>query len=235
VNDEHCDQHLQAAAYLLGALEPDEANRYREHLHDCPDCQEQLQRLQPAASQLADFALPIRFPQPLIGGIMAKVRADAELLAAAGPDADRVARSRWSRPRRLTVAAVTGAIVAAAAAIAITLSSAPSKPKITPALITANLPGAHAQLRQTDAQAELEVTGIPQPPPGKVYEVWLAKPHGMPQRTDALFSPTGEGDANVDVPGDLHDIERVMVTAEPVGGSAHPTSPPIIIATLKIT
>jgi anti-sigma-K factor RskA len=233
MNDEHCDQHLQAAAYLLGALEPDEAERYREHLSDCPGCREQLQQLQPAASQLADCSPPIHAHRSLIEGIMVKVRADAELLAAAGPDADRVTRSRRSRPRRLTIAAATGTIASAAAAIVITLSSTPAKTKTTPALITANLPGAHAQLRQTDAQAELEVTGIPQPPPGKVYEVWLAKPHGTPQRTDALFSPTGEGNANVDVPGDLHNIERVMVTTEPAGGSAHPTSPPIIIATLK--
>jgi anti-sigma-K factor RskA len=230
MNDGHCDQHLQAAPYLLDALEPDEAELYRQHLQHCRHCQLELAQLAPSASKLAEYAPPVGVPQELIGEVMARVRSDAELLAAAGPDADRI--TRRSRPRRLAFAFVTAAI-AAAIAVTIALSGASVKTRVTTAAVAASLPGAHAQLHQTDTQAELQVTGIPQPPPGKVYEVWLAKPHDAPQRTDALFSPTGEGNANVDVPGDLHDIELVMVTIEPAGGSAHPTSPPIIIANLK--
>jgi anti-sigma-K factor RskA len=230
MTDGHCDQCLQAAPYLLDALEPDEAESYRQHIQDCSDCQQELAQLAPSASKLAEYALPVGVPPDLIGKVMARVRSDAELLAAAGPDADRIARR--PRPRRLAFVLVTAA-VAAVIAITIAFSGTSVETRITTASVAASLPGAHAQLSQTDAQAELQVTGIPQPPSGKVYEVWLAKPHGAPQRTDALFSPTGEGNANVDVPGDLHDVERVMVTIEPAGGSAHPTSPPIIIANLK--
>ena len=106
---------------------------------------------------------------------------------------------------------------------------------MTQALVAANAPGGHAELRQTGARAELVVSDIPQPPPGKVYQVWLAAPHGAPQPTDALFSVTKDGSASVDVPGSLRGIHLLMVTAEPPGGSRHPTSSPVITATLKPT
>jgi hypothetical protein len=43
---------------------------------------------------------------------------------------------------------------------------------------------------------------------------------------------THAGDASVNVPGNLSGVHQVMVTAEPLGGSSHPTSSPIIVATL---
>ncbi|MGH2831782.1 MAG: anti-sigma factor domain-containing protein [Solirubrobacteraceae bacterium] len=234
MSDPACDQHPQAAAYLLGALNDTEAERYREHLKNCASCQEDIEQLRPVAHALATTPTPVVAAEPLIERVMANVRAEADLLNAAGPQADRPTptKTRWRQRRLALLAGATS--IAAATAIAVILATGGPSPKehVTQASLAANTPG-HAQVRQSGARAELLVTGIPQPPAGEIYEVWLAKPHGTPQPTDALFSVTTHGNASVDVPGNLHGIKTLMVTVEPAGGSQHPTNPPIITANLK--
>jgi Anti-sigma-K factor rskA len=90
-------------------------------------------------------------------------------------------------------------------------------------------PGARASLREVGDRAELLVTGMPEPPVGEVYELWVLRPGSSPQPTDALFTVTSAGAGTVDVPGGVgHGIREVMVTREPLGGSTSPTSPPVL-------
>jgi anti-sigma-K factor RskA len=230
----NCEQQLQAAAYLLGALEPEEAECYHEHLQDCPNCREEIDEMQMAASALPRTAKPLQATDALLGRIMTQVRSEAELLNAAGPQADRVpTRARW-RTRRLAALATTATIAAAAVLGALLGTSGSStSQRVTQALVASSIPRGHAQLLQNGERAELVVSHIPQPALGKIYQVWLARANGTPQPTNALFSVSADGSASVDVPGNLQHIQRLMVTAEPAGGSPHPTSPPIITATLK--
>jgi hypothetical protein len=74
---------------------------------------------------------------------------------------------------------------------------------------------------------------MPQPSLGKIYEVWLARRSGAPQPTNALFGVTSRGSGSVNVPNGLHGVREVMVTSERLGGSSHPTSPPLIRVTLS--
>ncbi len=69
---------------------------------------------------------------------------------------------------------------------------------------------------------------MPQPPLGEIYEVWLARTSASPQPTDALFGVTNSGSGSVNVPGSLRGVREVMVTREPLGGSSHPTSAPLL-------
>ena len=89
---------------------------------------------------------------------------------------------------------------------------------------TPGAPVAQATLRKLGSRAELVVSGMPEPPIGEVYEVWLESTGRPPRATDALFSVASDGSGTVDVPGTLRGVREVMVTAEPLGGSAHPTS-----------
>ena len=68
---------------------------------------------------------------------------------------------------------------------------------------------------------------MPNAPSGRVYQVWLMREGSdTPEPTDALFNPTSSGTATVDVPGDLGDVVRVLVSEEPAGGSQAPTTTP---------
>lgn len=228
-----CEQRLHGAAYLLGALEPREHDSYREHLRECAICRQEIEHLRPALEALSLSAPPVRTPAQMRDRVMEIVRQEASLLAAAGPQADTVAQHRPQRRWRPLVPALAGvlAAVAIAVGIAIGLSASPSE-KIIAATVSAAAPHGQAQLRQVGSQTQLVVSGMPQPPAGKIYEVWLARAGQEPQPTNALFGVTRTGSGSVAVPGDLHGVLKVMVTAEPLGGSQHPTSTPIIIATL---
>jgi hypothetical protein len=121
-----------------------------------------------------------------------------------------------------------------AVAVAIAVNASPTAPeRVTSAQVAANIPGARASLRQADSRAELVVSGMPQPPRGKIYEVWLSRGSTSLRPTDALFGVTGSGSGSVDVPGSLHGVKEVLVTSEPLGGSSRPTSPPLIRVSLR--
>ena len=71
---------------------------------------------------------------------------------------------------------------------------------------------------------------MPEPPEGRVYQVWTLKPGGKPVPTTALWTPRADGSADVAVPGSLDGVQSVLVSAEPPGGSPAPTSTPVINA-----
>jgi hypothetical protein len=222
-----CAQHVDAAAYALGALDQPEA--YREHLATCTTCQAQVADLQAMVDTLPTTVPPVRVPRALVARVLATARSEAELLNAAGPQADRPPRraDRW-RLRPMTLA-IAGAIAACAAATAIAIDSGSSPhQRVISAQIAPSIQGAHASLSQIDNRSNLVVSGMPQPALGKIYEVWLNRGGASPQPTDALFSVTNRGSGSVAVPDNLHGVKEVMVTSEPLGGSSRPTSPPLI-------
>jgi hypothetical protein len=104
--------------------------------------------------------------------------------------------------------------------------------RVRTAQVAQSISGAHASLRLRGGYGELVVSGMPQPPVGDIYEVWLARSPSSPQPTDALFGVTSTGSGSVNVPGNLHGVQLVMVTREPRGGSSHPTTPALLSVTL---
>lgn len=227
-----CEQHPDSAAYVLGALEPDETTRFQTHLRGCAQCREDVVLLQAGVEVLARDVPPIPMPGELRDRVMRQVRSEAELLHAAGAGADR------PQPRRRRIPRLTllGAALAAACGLAVggifLGSGGQLHSQTVSAQVASTAAGGRAQLVRTGTHAELVVSGIPQPPRGHIYEVWVAGANGVPQPTDALFSVDRAGRGSIDVPGSLRGLRRLMVTAEPLGGSRHPTSAPIIIASI---
>lgn len=235
-SDLTCAHSSDAAAYVLGALEEGAAERYREHIVECASCRHEVADLQLVADQLPVTAPPAPAPDALRARIMATVRSEAELLQAAGHEADRPPRlaGRWRSPLALSGAAAAIAVGAALAfAIVVGIGSGGREHVTTAQHISASAVGAQATLRQRDGRAELTVSGMPQPPLGKIYEVWLSRGAGSAEPTDALFGVTSRGRGSVAVPRSLHGVKEVMVTSEPLGGSAKPTSPPLIRVVLN--
>jgi hypothetical protein len=190
-------------------------------------CQAEVARLQPVVDTLPATVPPQSAPEDLRRRVLSVVRSEAELLHVAGHEADEPARrgSRWRRPRGALIA--WGALAAGAAAVlAIALTSGSSQQtRVTSAQVA--IVGANASLRQAGGHSELVVAHMPQAPRGKIYEVWLSR-GAAPQPTDALFGVTTRGSGAVAVPGSLHGVREVLVTSEPLGGSLHPTSTPLI-------
>jgi anti-sigma-K factor RskA len=237
MNDDEtwCEGGIDVGAYALGALDEHEVEPFQEHLRSCLDCREELAQLQGAVDSLAIAVPRAVAPADLRGRLMAVVRGEAELLRAAGRDADRPARARpvW-RMRLVPALAATSALVAGLliGALAINTSSSQHTQVIQAAVLPPATHDATAALRKVGSHVELQVTGMPTPALGRIYEVWLKDGSQPPEPTDALFSVTGQGNATVGVPGDLRGISKVLVTEEPAGGSLKPTRSPVIVASV---
>lgn len=240
-----CQHRDDAGAWVLGALDDREAATFRAHLESCADCRDEVAHLQPVADTLLLVAPQKVAPPALQSRIMQTVRAEAELLAAAGPDADRPpAPARESRRRRWSLSlrpALAGALAAGLVAVGIGagLATRSDEPggvaRVVPAEV--QLPDAFradASVEiKSDGDARLRVSRLPAPPEGRVYQVWvLREGEEAPRPTDALFQPAVDGHATVDVPGGVRGVAAVLVTDEPDGGSEAPTREPTIVAPL---
>jgi anti-sigma-K factor RskA len=225
-----------AAPYVLGALAEEELKAFREHLQSCAICREEVAALHAVASALPAIAPQVSAPAELKRNVMASVHEDARRDEQPGRvSSEARARSMrrpalaWPRWRPLLASgALAAAVVVAAVVIAISSGGGAGTRVIRAEAIPR---GADASLQVSDGRAQLEISGMPQTPPQRVYEVWV-KRSGSPQPTDALFTVTSHGDATVGVPGGVSGVKVIMVTSEPLGGSKVPTTSPVIIARL---
>jgi anti-sigma-K factor RskA len=235
-----------AAAYVLGALTAEEHERFTIHLEDCPECRAEVDRLQVVADALPLAAAQLSAPEGLKQRVMSAVatqaagtdveRAEAVGTAESAPSlrrgrVARVPRAARRSPRRWAIG-VAGGLAAAAvvlAVIALATAGGGAGTRTIRAEVLAR--GASASLRIDAGRAELLVNGMPQVPARRTYQVWVQR-GGSPQPTDALFSVSSSGGATVAVPGGVSGARAVLVTAEPLGGSRAPTSPPVIVARL---
>jgi anti-sigma factor RsiW len=202
-------------AWVLGALPEEERSGVEAHLERCAVCREEEAELRAAAHALPSMVPQVAPAPELRDRIMRVVEAEAELLAAAGPQADRPPRRRWRLPRLVPA----GLAAAAAAAAALILFTGDGTTTVPARVVAA---AGSARLEIEGDSARLVGAHLPAPPPGRVYQVWLQYREGV-KPTSALFSVDRSGRATVDVPGDLDDVKQVMVTDEPPAGSERPT------------
>jgi anti-sigma-K factor RskA len=229
------------AAYLLGALDDMERTAFEEHLEGCAACREEVAELRPAARALPVSVAPMDPPPELKSRIMAEVEREASLLAAAGPDADRPpARARRGlrlpslRIPKLVPAAVAAALLLVGVGVGIGVSQLGGEtPHTVQATVTdpAKAPDAAADVEVGEEGATLVAHGLPAPPSGRVYQVWLDKGGKTPEPTNVLFTTSNDGTATADVPS-LDGVKRVMVTDEPNGGSRTPTGKLLLTASV---
>ena len=239
-----CEHHESVASYVLGALPDDEHDRFVAHLATCEDCQAAVAELQVAADALALASVQRQPPPELKDRIMSVVRSEAQLRQAAeGADPRPAAaapaqRKRpWWRRRFLGLGPIPAAvaaslIVAVLVAGGILIANGGNDTRtVQGQVLIASAPTARAAVKLSDDGTKLSVSGMPEPPAGKVYQVWLKPPMQAPRPTRALFRVDAKGDADVQIQDSrLKGIEQVLVTAEPDGGSRAPTSDPVIAA-----
>ncbi len=226
-----CERFEDAAAYVLYSLADAEAQAFDEHLQTCAACREEVNSLRSVADALAVGITRVEAPRELGPRIMAAVYPEAQLFGALGEEADRPVPARRRRrglvPALVAVCALGIGLLVGALAI-----NTPSDEHVETIRAIVVAPGSHAtaDLRKVGGHVQLVVQGLPAPPAGRIYEVWLEHGTQAPEPTDVLFSVTRSGHGTAAVPGGLHGISHVLVTDEPLGGSLKPTREPIIVA-----
>jgi len=206
-----------AAAYVLGALEPAEAEAFRRHLAHCKACQQDVAELEQVTGSLADATPRYEVPRELRGRVLREVRATPKARAS------RPTRS-WS-PRIAWGGAVAAvAVVVIAVVLVVALGGGGSSTR------TIQASTGSAELQIADGRADLIVHRLPMLPAGRIYEMWVQRGSATPTPTGTLFAVTSSGTAAVGVPGGVSGVSAVMVTQEPAGGTPAPTTAPVIVA-----
>lgn len=206
-----------AAAYLLGALNPAEVEAFEQHLAECAICRDEVSALQRVVDALPLAAPQYSAPKGVRWRILHAVLQDA--------------RRAVARPRRLMGLAAPAcawrgvALAGGCAALALAVFagfelSTRSHVRVIQASV-ASVPG-RASVRVSDGRGELIVRGFGPPAAGDIYELWLKRPHRAPAPTSVLFSVTSPGAGQIGLPSRLHGVSEVMVTPEPRVGARSP-------------
>ena len=238
---DHMRYEDDLAAYLLDALTEQETREMERHIEGCARCQERARWLQASVETLPTAVEQLEPPPQLRERLMQTVRVEAAAERGAVPTAaGKAPRGRDARRagpgwlgRLLAVprpALALGALLLAVAggAIGYALGSGDDGPGSTTlqATVAPQASGARATLVREGDRGVLHVSGLPQRR-ARIYEVWIAR--GKEVRPAGLFQVDRTGRGAAAIPTGLAEADQVMVSLEPAGGSAQPTSDPLVI------
>jgi anti-sigma-K factor RskA len=237
------DLHILSGAYALNALEAgSEQDRFARHLRRCQACAAEVEGLREVATSLA-FAATAEPPPGMRADVLAAVARTRQL----APDTG----YHGLRGRRLAPRFVAGlAAVATAAAVVLGIAQVSAERQVSRAraenrAIAAVLAAPDARIlagttsrggRTTVVvsadRRELVVTaaGLPRLTGGKVYELWLLGPTRT--RRAGLMPVPIAGIAGPVLATGLAAGDRLGITIEPAGGTATPTTTPILVLRL---
>lgn len=236
-----CPRVEDAAGYVLRALPDSEWESYRYHVGECHACSEKVAELGFVSHALLSAVPQVSAPPDIRNRLMATVRAESELLQAAGPAADRpvrqehapdTARSRWGlrRVRPLTAGALASVLLVVGVAAGALLRDDSGSCSTRAGSAEGVAASATVQLKVCDGNARLALSGMPPPPDGRIYELWLLDPKDKSGPKPAGLFSVRNGRASVDVSA-LKGSKTVLVTDEPLpNGSEEPTRRPIVSA-----
>jgi hypothetical protein len=229
-----CPRIDDAAGYVLRALPDGEWESYGYHVAECDACTEKVAELGFVSHALLSAVPQLSAPPEIRNRVMSTVRAESELLLAAGATADRPtkpARRRgigfgFARLGPLTTGALAAVLLALGLGVGTLMRSDPSC--TTRSGSVAGSAGATARLKVCDGNGRLALTGMQAPPDGRIYELWLDDPADRQGPQPAGLFSVRKGRATVDV-GKLEGSKTVLVTDEPLpNGSDVPTRTPIV-------
>ena len=257
MSPDRTDLPALSGVYVVDALEDDERAAFEAHLLECSTCREEVRGFRESATLLShDTAIPA--PESLRASVLGAISAVRPLPPLADTGAhesrsERVAagnevgvrrdrRASWL-VRGLAVAAALLAIATATlGGLNLSLRHQLTASDSTSAAL-GDLLGAHdVQVTRSDVetggrativssestnQAVFVGAGLSPLPSNQTYELWLIGSTGGPVPA-GTFNVSAAGPNVVHVSGDLQPNTTMALTVEPAGGSAAPTSQPIM-------
>jgi anti-sigma-K factor RskA len=208
--------HPEAAGWVLGVLDADDADRFAGHLESCPDCRAAVGELGPAA-RLLQTAAPAAAPPPALEA--ATLAGVARAAQAAGRDEK---RSRW-RSWNVRMLALAAAVVVIAGVIGSVLAL--SRPATAETYNVALRPGpgqaasGQAVVRQTGSgwSIQLTVSHLADLGPGRFYECrWVGQGNhpGLIGAGSFTVGPSGSATVQMGSAADPDTFQTMEIVAE---------------------
>jgi anti-sigma-K factor RskA len=236
------DVHTLTGAYVCDALDPQERAAFEEHLTECVTCRQEVAELREVAAALGAAAVA-KPPDTLKLIVDASITVTRQLPPVvtpitAAPSVRKRNRAAWAG---WIVAAALAGVVAGQAVYEVhqsrsyttvsqqaeamaQLLDAPDVSSSSKNVSTGGMGLVVAS--RSRGEAAIALAGLAVPPSGKVYQLWLIGPDGA--RSAGVVSLAGGASGPLIAYG-LDDATSVGLTVEPRGGSAHPTSTPILL------
>ena len=240
------DPHSLSGAYALDALEPGaERDRFTRHLSRCQSCASEVRGFREVATAMA-FAATTEPPAGLRDQVLAAAARTRQL----PPEI----RTHGARTRVPWVPWLSGVVATASIVVAVLfgfaqahtrdelnqvraenqaislLLSAPEAKLLTHTVTNGGV--ATVVLAADRHELAVVTTGLPALPPGQVYQLWLI---GKPAITSAgLLPPAKDGRTPPVLATGVVKGDTLGLTVEPAGGSAQPTTKPILALPLPV-
>ena len=231
------DVHALVGAYAVDAVDDVERAAFERHLAQCQACRQELASLQEAAATLSTLE-PVEPSERLREQVLAGIGSIRPL----PPEVQPAAPRRRFRPAALVAAAAAVVALGAGAVVWQQVTDDTSQaPTVSPEERVMNARDAEEYTQSLDGievtvvrsrslnEAVLVTDGMPDPPDGKTYELWLAH-EGQGMVPAGLM---GGGAQQVMFHGDPADAIGAGITIEPEGGSEEPTRKPMMSFTFE--
>lgn len=240
---DHDEMENSVAAFVLGALDDDEADGVRRHLETCPTCPGLAVGLRRAVGAVPLAVEPLQPPTDLRDRILAAAGAGVAPTAVRARPAPipvrRTTGRRWGvwRPA-VAAAAVVAFALGAGLGLGIGRSTAPPPPAAAVAQYSMNGTGqmeaSHGSVFELKREGLtfVQFSGLPPIAADRVYELWLIPSSGQPV-PGAVFAPDPLGGKVIVLGHDLSGYKALAVTEEAApNGAPAPTQQPQLAGTL---
>lgn len=238
----HPVEHLPA--YALGALGPEETRNVAAHLLVCPPCREEVELFRASVGMAPGAPPPPAPPQHIKQQLMARIHASK--ITGHSRHSPHVAAKVWSNA--LTVCALLLALIFGVTMVDTrrqlaqeqqnteALSAFLSNPATVSQAMESSHPGAHGNMYMQfgHTHAVLLAGGLPELPPGTIYQFWFANSEGQIPSVMFTVDHGGQAQAEFDAPNAVNSYDEVMVTVEPVGGSTTPSKQIVLAAKIAV-
>lgn len=247
------DLHTLAGAYVLDAISDDERSAFAGHLAACAQCRQEIVELRETAARLGSATAVSPRPELRAQTLQAAFRTSqlAPVIRKVPEEAPDGSRWRiwrawrsWAVLPRLAVAAV---VVALAGAVGLAAAMHDTMRQLDHSrqqehLIAAVLSAPDKVMRSAPVTGGGMATVVLSPhehmgvftahrlrplPPARAYELWLMGPSG--DRPAGMITMQHGTMADPAVISGMTAGDMIGLTIEPAGGSARPTSPPLVL------
>jgi len=243
MNGEHENWRAQGEIYALGALDGQELKEFEAHLASgCALCEASVRETREA------LALLHRTLQPMTPSTSIKARLVEQIAAEKVvplPTRERLPRPRWQILAGTLAAGIIGAVLTG---VLVTQRYEPRHSVYTAVIdllrdpSTRDLPlygtgptpkAAGRFLWNESGEGHIFVTNLPAAPEGKMYAVWTIAQGAAPRYAGTIATDAaGQGGLHINVPRSDQPVETFAVTLEPVGTTAAPTGPMVLVSKL---
>ncbi|HET9081457.1 MAG TPA: anti-sigma factor [Trebonia sp.] len=242
------EMHLLTGGYALDALPEAERAEFERHLTRCPACAEEVRGLRETAARLA-MATAVAPPPGMRERVLAVAPRTRQLPPAGRGPLARAGERTGLRRISLSRAGLTAGIVTLAAAVAllvvmqVSTSRQLHQAQASNSAIAAVVAAPDARIQSAPAATGGTVTAVMslrqheavittadlQTLPGtRVYQLWVMNSSGA-ARSVGLLTITRPGSTAPVLATGVLPGDRLGITVEPSGGTAQPTTTPLVI------